>query len=358
MDRRARVSAHPPAPESDYLLKRLRALHLRLRDGIWRQVAARSVDELAGVAAARDGDTIYRIDERGEELLLDYCTAWSAEVTFVLVAEGLPGGGHQVFPAGADPAEAQFYLIVDPIDGTRGLMYNKRSAWLLSGVALVRPDGAVPSLREITVAMQTELPTSRARFSDLLWAVAGGGVRAETHDLATGAVSATTLHPSRAAGLAHGFAAISKFFPGGKELAARLEEQLFLTLMGPPLDGNPQVFDDEYISSGGQLYELMAGHDRFLADLRPVLHAVLAREAAGSSSTARAYAGMPLLCCHPYDVCTELIAREAGVIVTDERGQPLDAPLDIRANVSWIGYANETIRQKVEPVLLRLLAEL
>jgi fructose-1,6-bisphosphatase/inositol monophosphatase family enzyme len=67
---------------------------------------------------------------------------------------------------------------------------------------------------------------------------------------------------------------------------------------------------------------------------------------------------MPLLCCHPYDVCTELIAREAGVIVTDERGQPLDAPLDIRANVSWIGYANETIRQKVEPVLLRLLAEL
>jgi len=30
---------------------------------------------------------------------------------------------------------------------------------------------------------------------------------------------------------------------------------------------SPQVFDDEYIASGGQLYELMVGHDRFLADV-------------------------------------------------------------------------------------------
>jgi hypothetical protein len=56
-------------------------------------------------------------------------------------------------------------------------------------------------------------------------------------------------------------------------------------------------------------------------------------------------------------MCTELIAREAGVLVTNEHGKPLDAPLDIRANVSWIGYPNETIRQTIEPVLLRLLAE-
>ncbi|HEX7315646.1 MAG TPA: galactokinase family protein [Pyrinomonadaceae bacterium] len=32
------------------------------------------------------------------------------------------------------------------------------------------------------------------------------------------------------------------------------------------------------------------------------------------------------ICCHPYDVCTELIAREAGVVVTDERGKRLRAP--------------------------------
>ena len=49
------------------------------------------------------------------------------------------------------------------------------------------------------------------------------------------------------------------------------------------------------------------------------------------------------LCCHPYDLCTELIAREAGLIVTDEYGKPLAAPLDVTTNMSWIGYANKAI---------------
>jgi len=335
--------------QADYFVDKLRALHLRLRDGIRRQVTARTVEDLSGVAAARDGDTIYHIDERGEEILLDYCAAWGRERSFVLVAEGIAGDGRQVFPAGADPTMAEFYLIVDPIDGTRGLMYGKRSAWLLTAIAPARADGVLPTLRDITVAMQTELPTARAYLSDLLWAVAGQGAHAETHNLLTGAVSPAVLRPSRAPGLEHGFAAIAKFFPGGKELAARLEERLYLELMGPPLDGNPQVFDDQYICSGGQFYELMAGHDRFLADLRPTFHGV---QAAGGAYPA------PLLCCHPYDVCTELIARELGVIITDERGADLDYPLDIRADVGWIGYANEAIRRKVEPVLLRLLGEL
>ena len=351
------MTASPPRLTPRDYIEQLRALHLRLREGIWQQVLARGIEELSGVTAAREGDTIYQIDERGEELLLAFCEEWGRECVFVLVAEGLPGSGHRVFPDGADPATAAFYLIVDPIDGTRGLMYGKRSAWLLTGIAPA-PVGGMPTMRAITVAMQTELPTARARYSDMLWAVAGEGAQGETHDLTTGAITPVVLHPSGASGLEHGFAAICKFFPGGKELAARLEERLFLELMGPPLDGNPQVFDDEYICSGGQLHELMAGHDRFLADLRPLFHAALGHPPGGAAAGESPYAAMPLLCCHPYDLCTELIAREAGVIVTDERGLPLDAPLDIRANVSWSGYANETIRRRVEPVLLRLLAEL
>jgi hypothetical protein len=43
------------------------------------------------------------------------------------------------------------------------------------------------------------------------------------------------------------------------------------------------------------------------------------------------------------------------VIVTDERGESLRAPLDIHADVAWIGYANATLRAQVEPVLLPLI---
>src|SRR5438067_2539452 len=188
-----------------------------------------------------------------------------------------------------------------------------------------------------------ELPAARAALADVLWAACGEGVQAETHDLRTGAVTPFVPRPSRASTLAGGFAAISKFFPGAKAAAAGLEERLYLELLGPPRSESPQVFDDEYISSGGQLYELMAGHDRFLADLRPVLHDP------GEASSR--------LCCHPYDLCTELIAREAGVIVTDERGAPLAAPLDTTSRVAWVGYANAALRQSIEPVLQRLLSE-
>jgi hypothetical protein len=62
------------------------------------------------------------------------------------------------------------------------------------------------------------------------------------------------------------------------------------------------------------------------------------------------------LCCHPYDLCTELIARELGVTVTDERGQTLNAPLDVTSDVGWIGYANRAIRALVEPHLRHALA--
>ena len=112
-------------------------------------------------------------------------------------------------------------------------------------------------------------------------------------------------------------------------------------MLGPPQPGKAQSFEDQYISTGGQLYELMAGHDRFVADLRPLFE--------------RRRAGGAALCCHPYDLCTELIARELGVSVTDEHGRQLAAPLDVASDVTWVGYANDTLRATVEPQLQHAL---
>ena len=67
------------------------------------------------------------------------------------------------------------------------------------------------------------------------------------------------------------------------------------------------MFDDEYIASGGQLHELLTGRDRFVADLRPLVDPA-------------AFA------CHPYDLCTTLLLEEAGGVVTDPWGEPLDCP--------------------------------
>ncbi len=86
----------------------------------------------------------------------------------------------------------------------------------------------------------------------------------------------------------------------------------------------------------------MVGHDRFVADLRPLL--------AAPGQTAS-------LCAHPYDLGAELIAREAGVIVTDPWGRPLAAPLDTHSPVAWVGYANARLAAAIAPTLQRLLRE-
>jgi hypothetical protein len=68
--------------------------------------------------------------------------------------------------------------------------------------------------------------------------------------------------------------------------------------------------------------------------------------------TVLAQRGLALgICCHPYDLCTELIARELGIIVTDEFGKLLESPLDVDSDVSWVGYANKKIQEQIQPLL-------
>jgi hypothetical protein len=125
---------------------------------------------------------------------------------------------------------------------------------------------------------------------------------------------------------------IARFFPGVRTELAAIDEEIVMAALGPALPGKAHCFEDQYISTGGQLYELMMGHDRFVADLRPLMKGVS-------------------LCCHPYDLCTALIARELGVIMTEPRGGSLSAPLNLNADVAWAGYANEAIRRQIEPLL-------
>ena len=42
-------------------------------------------------------------------------------------------------------------------------------------------------------------------------------------------------------------------------------------------------------------------------------------------------------------------------MVTDAAGALLDAPLDVSADVAWVGYANQRLRALVEPVLQEAL---
>jgi fructose-1,6-bisphosphatase/inositol monophosphatase family enzyme len=272
--------------------------------------------DMSAIADEISADTIYAIDRVADDALV----AWFEEhwTDVKIVSEGL----EEPVVVGSDPA---WTVIVDTIDGTRGLMYDKRAAWCLAGAAPT--DG---SLDDIVAAAMTELPTSKQGAADQLSGTRGGGIVAERVDLREGTRLPLDERPSSATDLDHSFSGLSKFFLPGKAALAALEAELFGRI------GSVTVFDDEYISSGGQLHELMTGRDRFIADLRPLVDP-------------KAFA------CHPYDLSTSMLLTEAGGVVTDPWGQPLDAPLDTTSPVAWVGYANQVLADRIAPILAELV---
>lgn len=317
-----------------------------VRDVVMRSHTSSGSHEVLRSTAA---DTIYKIDTDVEPLLEEFCRGWAKTTPIVLVAEGIEvdeeyGGeeGFKIFPEGAKEQDAKIRLIVDPIDGTRGIMYDKRAAWALAGVA--PNNGSATRLRDIEVAVMTELPTSKMGFGDTLSAIKGRGAKAMRTDLRSGDTTPLAVSSSRAKTIDHGFATVSDFFPGTKVLAGEVMEHLVAKLIGPADVTRATVFEDQYISTGGQFYELIVGHDRFNADLRPPFYKIQNQPEG--------------LCCHPYDCATMLIAEEAGVILTDGVGRALDGPLDVISGISWVAYANRDLQRSIEPILMAYLREL
>jgi fructose-1,6-bisphosphatase/inositol monophosphatase family enzyme len=306
------------------LVAPIRRIHERIRDAVVSACERSATRALSRVASDGAGDTIYAVDRIAERALVAHFRR--ERIPAVLVSEGLPG-------VRVSPRKPRWRVIVDPIDGTRGLMYQKRSAWILTAVAPDRGDAT--SLEDVELAVQTEIPLVKQHLADAAWAIRGEGVQAERWNRVALERSPLRLRPSDARTIAHGFAMIARFFPGARETLAAIDDEIVRGALGPVKRGKAACFEDQYVSTGGQLWELVSGHDRFVADLRPLV-------------------GIGI-CCHPYDVCTELIARELGVIVTDAAGGPLRAPLDLETDVAWAGYANAHVRAQVEPLLIAAL---
>ena len=326
------------------LLEPILYLHERIRASVVAACERATSDELSKVVKEEEGDTIFAVDRVSEELLVDFFEREVAPTApLVLIAEGLDGG-QITLPRGTPDADAVWRIIVDPIDGTRGLMYQKRSAWILTGVAPNR--GPDTDLQDIELAVQTEIPLVKQHLSDVLWAIRGEGAGAERFDRLTGKQTPLHLQPSKAENILQGYAQIARFFPGARDVLAAIDDEIVFEALGPVQPGKAHCFEDQYTSSGGQLYELMAGHDRYVADLRALLGPVMTER------------GLPFgLSCHPYDLCTELIARELGVVVTGPDGGPLRARLAVEPDVSWAGYANQHIRRVIEPLLQAALSK-
>ena len=285
-------------------------------------------------------DIIYQIDIEAEEEIVTILHERAEEFGGIeLIAEGIGENDLSFYPENC--TDPQLKIICDPIDGSRGLMYGKRSAFFLAAAGPVSSQ----TLQDMNVSVMVELPIPKQWEFDVLSAIRGEGAVMDRYNRAYESAP-VFLKPSESRTVEGGFMSIARFCYPGKDLISRIEEKFLDKLFEEREEEYLPVFEDQYISTGGQMYELICGHDLFTADFRASMyrHFTSVNKKQGQV-------------CHPYDIAGLLVAQEAGVDVIDLKGKNFDCPLGTEHNIDWVGFANLHIREQCEGLLLSILKD-
>lgn len=249
-------------------------------------------------------------------------------------AEGsrdLPGFGH------GGPR-----ICVDPVDGTRHLMLDHRSAWAV--IALAGPGEGIPHQRDALAACMQELPDSRARVARRLSAVRGAGTELAERAVSSGEILRS--HPLRADEddrLDHGYLPFFAFHPELREEVARLAFDFFKRLEKEEGAELAYCYDDQYICNAGQMALTVLGTYRMVVDPREF---IASRRGMSTQTT------------KPYDVAGAILCvEEAGARITSLAGTELDFPWDVETPLSFAAFANRATRDRALPHLLATLEQ-
>jgi hypothetical protein len=326
-------------------VEKMKELHFAMRDVYMKtllKARRTSFVSVSRIAKFGVGDLSYAIDKVPDKLLEKTFEKWGKEMPMVVVEEEW---GATTFPKGTRPEDCEIKLIIDRLDGTREIMYGKNRAWILTGIAPNK--GAKTYLDDIEVAVQTSVGKSVFGEDEVLWATKKSKPVLETWNLDEGEfLEELPIRPSQANTIEHGFFPIVLYFEGYKKILGDIADELTEKIIGSVHKGISRVFDEQYITSGGELAYLVTGKYRGIIDIRPFLGRIT---------------GTPFgLCAHPYDLCTKLIVDRAKAIihcygVYTDRIQK-NVPLDATTDVAFIAFANERIRRQVEPTLKKILA--
>lgn len=227
-------------------------------------------------------------------------------------------------------------IIIDPVDGTRHLMFDLRPAWCVIGQA--GPGPGMPQLHELEHAILAELPDTRAARGRRLAASRGAGAVSWAVD-----ASGKRLGPDQPLSTDsdtrpdYGYFPFYGYHPDVRAEIHSLAGAFFERLAEYEQADIAHCYDDQYIASGGQLALLCLGTYRMICDPRPLVSARRGK----STQTAK-----------PYDLAgAVLIAREAGAVVLDLDGKDLDLPLDGCTEVGFAAFANAGTHARLWPHL-------
>ena len=338
------------APELEEWVARCGVLAARVREAACGALRDDDLAERTRAVRRGAGDVTYGLDARCEAAVEAWFEAAARERPLSLLTEDTGWRHRGPGPRGRLGAAVELAgfehggprLALDPVDGTRGLMFDLRSAW--SVVSLAGPGRGQPRLGDLVHGALWELPDSRAARYRVLAAERGGPCRLEERDLdGDGGARRTTLSADDDDRCDRGFFPFFRYEPAWRPELARLEARFFERLERHERAELRHVFDDQYISNAGQLALLALGPYRMVADLR----AELAARRGARTTTSK-----------PYDVAGAiLVAEAAGCVLEAPDGSPLDFALDCTTPVAFVGWANRATAARLGPHLRAVLAE-
>ncbi|QDU66842.1 inositol monophosphatase family protein [Engelhardtia mirabilis] len=342
-------STHAPPAFRDTWEPRLRALceELRatVRTSLTGALEAGSLDALGRAEGIGAGDFAFGLDVPTERLLDGWLERVAARAPLSLMTEdsgwrhrGPDGsGGVRELP---DFDHGGPRIAIDPIDGTRNLMHDLRSAWTL--VSYCDAGAGPPRLGDVCAGIVAELPDSRGGRFRVVSAARGQGCRIEEREVADGRLLGerrlTADDDDRAD---HGYFPFFRYAPDLRAPIAALESAFLQRLETQEQALVEHCFDDQYICSAGQLVLTMLGRYRMVVDARPLVAARLGRSTRPSK---------------PYDLAgAVLCAREAGCVVEAPDGSELDFELDTLTPVAFAAFHNPATARRLAPHLRAVL---
>ncbi len=318
----------------------LDSIRIATRARLAAEESIRGLSPAAEVVGRGAGDVTYGIDLESEEVVARWLEECAREGPLSLFTEDIgwrhagPGDGGWAELADFDHGGPR--IAIDPIDGTRPLLGDLRSAW--TSIAACPPGPEEPRASDVTLGLLGELPTSLTESWRVIRAQRGGGATLERHTFApTSETVVTPLVVDTDDRPDHGVFSFFRFSPHQRPRIAEVEADFFARIEADECADLMHCYDDQYVCNVGQLVHLCLGSYRLIADLRG--HLTESLEA-------------PVVTSKPYDLAAALlVAHEAGCVVTAPDGSPLDFPLDATTPVSFVGWVNEPTASRLAPHL-------
>ena len=212
------------------------------------------VEKLLGVELT-PGMRRYVLEQVSRDNLAKWRTRLSRAEVDALLGGVRPGEAVVGEEFGEDGGDGSTRWIVDPIDGTRLLMHQKSSGWILAGIAPEKGDAT--RLGDIFFSLQTELPPLKQVYADILWTSSFSAVSGVRANLLTGEETPLLLPADPATDLRHGFVSFVNLFARGKALLALFAaitvpaiRPITIVIITLSLAGSLKVFDYFAVMTG------------------------------------------------------------------------------------------------------------